>query len=76
VYVMGVPGAFGDWLSCILPSGGIGLGNAVLYSMCDFIFLHIGKVSFWNVDVLLFLGVIKIPVFLCGAMASYCKRYA
>lgn len=76
VYVMGVPGTVGDWLSCILPSGGIGLGNAMLYSMYDFIFLHIGKASLWNVDVLLFLGVVKIPVFLAGAVVSYCRRYA
>ena len=75
VYVS-VPGALGDWLSCILPSGGIGLGNSILYSMYDFIFLHIGKTSFWNVDVLLLLGVIKIPVFIWGAVSSYCKKYA
>ena len=75
VYVS-VPGALGDWLSCILPSGGIGLGNSILYSMYDFIFLQIGKTSFWNVDVLLLLGVIKIPVFIWGAVSSYCKKYA
>lgn len=75
VYVMGVPGALGDWLSCILPSGGIGLGNAFLYSMYGFVFLHIGTASLWNVDVLLFLGIIKIPAFFAGAMMSYCKRY-
>ncbi len=76
VYVMGVPGALGDWISCLLPSGGIGFGNALLYSMYDFIFLHIGNASFWNVDVLLFLGAIKIPVFILGAVVFYCRRYA
>lgn len=76
IVYMSVPGAFGDWLSCILPSGGIGLGNSLLYSMFDFIFLHVGRASFWNVDVLLFLGMIKIPVFALGAIVSYCKRYA
>lgn len=76
IVYMSVPGALGDWLSCILPSGGIGLGNSILYSMYDFIFLHIGGVSFWNVDVLLILGVIKIPVFAWGAVSSYCRRYA
>ena len=76
IVYMSVPGALGDWLSCILPSGGIGLGNSIFYSMYDFIFLHIGGVSFWNVDVLLILGVIKIPVFAWGAVSSYCRRYA
>lgn len=76
IVYMSVPGALGDWLSCILPSGGIGLGNSILYSMYDFIFLHIGRASFWNADVLLILGVIKIPVFAWGAISSYCRRYA
>lgn len=76
IVYMSVPGALGDWLSCILPSGGIGLGNSILYSMYDFIFLHIGRASFWNVDVLLILGVIKIPVFAWGAVSYYCRRYA
>ena len=76
IVYMSVPGALGDWLGCILPSGGIGLGNSILYSMYDFIFLHIGRASFWNVDVLLILGVIKIPVFAWGAVSSYCRRYA
>lgn len=70
-----VPGVLGDWLSCILPSGGIGLGNSLLYAMCDFSFLHIGSASFWNVDVLLLLGIFKIPLFSFLAMFAYCKRY-
>lgn len=76
IVYMTAPGAFGDWLCCILPSGGIGLSNSLLYSMYDFTFLHIGKASFWNVDVLLLLGVIKVPVFALWAVRSYCKRYA
>lgn len=76
IVYMSVPGALGDWLSCILPSGGIGLSNSILYSMYDFIFLHVGGASFWNVDVLLILGVIKIPAFIFGAVFSYCRKYA
>lgn len=70
-----VPEALGDWLSCILPSGGIGLNNSFLYAMFDYTFLHIGSVSFWNADLLLILAVIKIPVFLFLAVTSYCRRY-
>ena len=74
IVYMTVPGAFGDWLCCILPSGGIGLSNSLLYAMYDFVFLHVGAASFWNVDVLLLLGVIKTPVFLFLTIFSYCKR--
>ncbi|MCM1144687.1 MAG: ABC transporter permease subunit [Blautia sp.] len=73
---MSVPGALGDWISCLLPSGGIGLTNSLLYALCDYTFLHIGAASFWNVDVLLVLAAIKVPVFLALAAGGYCRRYA
>lgn len=76
IVYMAVPGVLGEWLSCILPSGGIGLGNSLLYAMCEFSFLHIGAASFWNVDILLLLGILKIPLFSFLAVFSYCRRYA
>lgn len=76
IVYMAVPGVLGEWLLCILPSGGIGFGNSLLYAMSDFSFLHIGAASFWDVDVLLLLGMIKIPLFSFLAVFAYCKRYA
>lgn len=66
-----VPGAAGDWLCCILPSGGIGLSNSFLYAMLDYTFLHIGTASFWNADMLVWLSFIKIPLFFGLAVWIY-----
>lgn len=69
-----LPGQLGAWLGCILPAGGIGLSNCLLYSMRDFIFLHVGQASVWNVDLLLAIRLIEIPLFAVLAVYTYCRR--
>ena len=69
-----LPGQTGIWLGCVLPAGGVGLSNCLLYSMIDYHFLHIGQASFWNVDLLLFIRAIEVPVFAALAVYTYCRR--
>lgn len=67
--------AFGaTWISSILPSAGIGLGNNFLYQLADFNFLHIGQMSFWTPYVIVISSLFEIPVFFFGAIRGYCKH--
>lgn len=63
-----------NWVSSILPAGGIGLTNNLLMQLVDFRFLHLGSHSFWNPQVTMLFTIIWIPVFLILAVRSYCKH--
>lgn len=63
-----------NWLTFILPSGGIGMQNSLLYQLIGFNFLHIGQVSMWTPYIILIASVIEIPVFLFFAVRTYCKH--
>ena len=56
IVYMVVPGSFGEWLSTLLPAGGIGLSNALLYKMIGFDFLYAGGHAFFQADVLAGIG--------------------
>ena len=56
-----------SWISCILPSAGIGLQNNFLYQ-------HIGGMSFWTPYVILISAVIEISIFLFLTVRTYCKH--
>ena len=63
-----------NWISSILPAGGIGLTNNLLMQLVDFRFLHLGSYSFWTPQVTMLFTIIWIPVFLILAVVSYCKH--
>ena len=63
-----------NWVSSILPAGGIGLTNNLLMQLVDFRFLHLGSHSFWNPQVTMLFTIIWIPVFMTLAVWSYCKH--
>lgn len=63
-----------SWISCILPSAGIGLQNNLLYQLVNFNYLHIGGMSFWTPYIILVSAAIEIPLFLFWAVRSYCKH--
>lgn len=63
-----------NWVSCILPAGGIGLNNNLLMQLVDFRFLRLGTHSFWTPHITLLFTVMWIPVFLILAVRSYCKH--
>lgn len=63
-----------NWLSFILPSGGIGMQNSLLYQLTNFNYLHIGQLSFWTPYVTIAAAIIEIPVFLLLTVCTYCKH--
>lgn len=63
-----------NWLTFILPSGGIGMQNSLLYQLTGFVYLHIGQTSIWSPYVIIAAAVIEIPVFLFLAVRTYCKH--
>ena len=63
-----------NWVSSILPTGGVGLSNNFLMQLVDFRFLHLGSHSFWTPQVTMLFTIVWIPVFLILAVRSYCKH--
>jgi hypothetical protein len=63
-----------NWISCILPSAGVGMKNSLLYQLIDLNYLHIGPISLWTPDVILVATAVEIPVFLLLAVRAYCKH--
>lgn len=63
-----------NWVSCILPAGGVGLNNNLLMQLVDFRFLRLGAHSFWTPQITMLFTVIWIPVFLTLAVRSYCRH--
>lgn len=74
IVYMVVPGTLGEWLSTLLPAGGIGLSNALLYKMYNFDFLFAGGHAFFQADVLRALVPIKIVLFLALAVWGYRRK--
>ena len=63
-----------NWVSSILPAGGVGLTNNLLMQLVDFRFLHLGSYSFWTPQITMLFTIIWIPIFLIFAVRSYCKH--
>ena len=74
IVYMVVPGSLGEWLSTLLPAGGIGLSNALLYKMYSFDFLFAGGHAFFQADVLRALAPVKIVLFLALAVWGYRRK--
>lgn len=64
-------GNFVGWIRCILPTGGLGLGNCFIYELFDFNFLHLGSVSFWNPHVMVAALAVEIPLFFGMTVCFY-----
>ena len=72
--IFSYPALGANWISCILPSAGIGMQNNFLYQLVNFNYMHIGEQSFWTPHIILVFTVIEIPVFLFLAVRAYCKH--
>lgn len=64
------------WVRCILPTGGLGLGNCFLYELFDFKFLHLGNLSFWVPHAMLAALAVEIPLFWGLTVCFYNKHMA
>ena len=74
IVYMVVPGSFGEWLSTLLPAGGIGLSNALMYKMISFDFLYAGGHAFFQADVLLASAPVKIVLLVGLAAWGYLRK--
>lgn len=69
-----VGGNIGNWIRCLLPSGGVGLSNSFLYSVIDTEFVYMGEYSLWMPFAMLGCCIIEIPIFTVLIVFNYCKH--
>lgn len=74
IIYIAVPGAFGEWLLCMLPASGAGLQSNILYMLTDFNFLNAGSFTMWTTYAVLVFAAIEIPLFTGLAVYSYSTR--
>lgn len=68
-----VPDPLERWLQCLLPSGGIGTANSILYLLTSYDHLHLGAASYWQPNVLLAVSAVELPLFLLLTLLC-CRR--
>lgn len=74
LFYMLIGGTPGSYLRILLPSGGLGGSNALLYALTDFEFLRVGPLSVWTPWLLLIVPMLEIPLFLWLTVRAYCRR--
>ncbi len=74
LFYMLIGGSLGSYLRVLLPSGGLGGSNALLYALADFEFLKVGPFSVWTPWLLLIVPALEIPLFLYLTVRTYCRR--
>lgn len=74
IATIALPENIGNWVRCLLPGGGIGLQNSLLYELIDFNFLHFGNTSVWMPVAIMVMAVLEIPIFLGLTVYSYCQK--
>ena len=74
LFYMLIGGSLGSYLRVLLPSGGLGGSNALLYALTDFEFLKVGPLSVWTPWLLLIIPALEIPLFLFLTVRTYCRR--
>lgn len=60
-----------NWLACLLPSGGVGMQNSIMYQLMGFNYLKLGSLSIWTPYAVIAAAVIEIPLFLFLAVRAY-----
>lgn len=70
-FTMIISGNFGMWIRCILPTGGVGLSNSILYELTDTNFIYAGSLSIWLPFALLIANIMETPMFVGLAHYSY-----
>ena len=74
LFYMLIGGSLGSYLRVLLPSGGLGGSNALLYALTDFEFLKVGPLSVWTPWLLFIVPALEIPLFLFLTVRTYCRR--
>lgn len=64
----------GDWIRCILPSGGTGMNNSFLYALLDTGFVYLGNYAFWVPYVMIAAAAADSVLFMGLTVRSYCRH--
>jgi ABC-type transport system involved in multi-copper enzyme maturation permease subunit len=67
-------GNFAGFISCILPSGGLGINNNLSYQLGNMLFIQVGPFSVWSPYLIMGAAAIEIPLFFILAIRAYCKH--
>lgn len=67
-------GNFAGLISCILPSGGLGINNNLFYQLGKMLFVQVGPFSIWSPYLIMGAAVIEIPLLFILAIRAYCKH--
>ncbi|MCQ4636711.1 ABC transporter permease subunit [Anaerovorax odorimutans] len=65
-----------EWISCLLPAGGVGLTHSFLFELTGTTFLQAGDTGFWSPYVIFIAAAIELPLFLILTVRFYCKHEA
>ena len=74
IITIALPESVGNWVRCMLPAGGIGLQNSLLYELIDFNFLYLGNISVWMPFSIAAMAALEIPMFVSLTIVSYCRK--
>ena len=62
-----------NWLSCLLPAGGVVLTSSFYAQITNFNYLHIGEFCIWTPYILITIALIEIPFWVVMAIKGYDK---
>jgi hypothetical protein len=63
-----------NWLTAILPTGGVGISSGLFNQIIDYRFLNIGSFCFWTPQVTITFTLCWIPVLIFFSLKSYCNH--
>lgn len=67
-------GNIAGFISCILPSGGLGINNNLFNQLGKMLFVQVGPFSIWSPYLIMGAAIIEIPLFFILAIRAYCKH--
>lgn len=73
IFYMALPTDIASWFYVIVPSSGVGGLTSILYSLVDFVYLSVGKISVWLPYAMIGASVVEIPLFILETVRSYVR---
>lgn len=73
VYMI-LDGNAGNWIRCLLPSGGVGMMNSFTYAAMDTKFAYVGSMAVWLPYIMLAAAAVEAVLFAILAGVSWCRR--
>ena len=73
VYMI-LDGNAGNWIRCLLPSGGVGMMSSFTYAAMDTKFAYVGSLAVWLPYIMLAAAAVEDVLFAILAGVSWCRR--